>query len=167
MKKFIGILVIFSLIVLAFYNHFSKDTIDVGVNPGDNAHDFQLQTLDGESVALSDYIGKPVIVNFWATWCEPCEREMPEFQRFYEDYEGEVEILAVNVRDLNEQTVQKFVNEYGLTFPILLDSEDVFRYYQVINLPASYFIDENGILIGSHAGELNYEMLEEAKSRFQ
>ena len=113
------------------------------------APDFQLQTLDGQAVSLSDFRGRPVLLNFWATWCGPCRIEMPHFQAVYADpgwRASGLEILAVNVGEPPERA-QAFVDENGLTFPVLLDTEQTTaRAYNLRVFPTSFFIDESGII---------------------
>lgn len=169
MKKIVGILLIVSLVITAFYLHFSEQHIVAGNNPGDSAIDFELLSLDSIPTKLSDYKGKPIILNFWATWCEPCENEMPELERFHNEYKEDVVILGVNItsREINEKSVRNFVNKVDVSFPILLDTEGVFRHYQVLNLPTTYFIDSNGIIQERYAGELTFEMLEQLKGKLK
>ena len=113
------------------------------------APDFTLETLDGESVTLSDLRGQAVLVNFWATWCPPCRAEMPAFQEAYKDYEEQgFVIVAVNatLQD-NPADIAAFIAEYGLSFPVVLDVEgEANRLYQVQSLPTSFFIDKEGVI---------------------
>lgn len=113
------------------------------------APDFSLETLDGERIALSDLRGRPVLLNFWASWCGPCRAEMPAIQRVYERLspEGAV-VLAVNVTAQDSrEAAQAFAGAHALTFPILLDtSGEVARLYQNRALPSSFFIDTQGII---------------------
>lgn len=137
----------------------ANDT-NIGVNVGDVAPDFQLQTLEGEDVKLSDYRGKRVMLNFWATWCPPCRAEMPDMVKFYK--EKDIEILAINLTKAESgiQEVKDFVNEFGVTFPVLLDEElKVATQYQIRPIPTSYMIDSDGIIQYKALGALNYEMM--------
>lgn len=113
------------------------------------APNFTLETLDGESVTLSDWQGKAVLLNFWATWCPPCKAEMPAFQQTYLDYKDEdFVILAVNATQQDSlEAIKAFREENSLTFPILLDNiGDVSSAYQVQSMPTSFFIDKKGII---------------------
>ena len=134
-----------------------------GIEIGKAAPDFELVTLKGESVKLSDYKGKKVILNFWATWCPPCKAEMPHMQRFYdENKENGIEILAVNLTDLNsgKESIESFVKDYGLTFEIPLDQNgDIGRQYQAFTIPTSYLIDSNGIISNKIVGPMDEEMM--------
>ncbi|UCC65766.1 MAG: redoxin domain-containing protein [Anaerolineae bacterium] len=109
------------------------------------APDFTLHTLDGQTVRLSDLRGQAVLVNFWATWCPPCRAEMPAIQQVYDRYRDHgFTVLAVNLQERDAQ-VAAFADQFGLTFPILLDrSGDVFERYRVRALPSTFFIDRSG-----------------------
>ncbi|MCP4141122.1 MAG: TlpA family protein disulfide reductase [Chloroflexi bacterium] len=113
------------------------------------APDFTLETLEGESLQLSDLRGKVVLLNFWATWCPPCRAEMPAFQDAYSDYKDkDFVIVAVNatLQD-SPNDIRGFVDEFGLGFPVLLDTKGkANRLYQVQSLPTSFFIDKEGII---------------------
>jgi len=113
------------------------------------APDFQLTTLDGETIVLSELRGKAVLVNFWASWCPPCRSEMPAMQQVYADLNSnDFVILAVNSTQQDRLTdVDEFVAERNLSFPILLDHDgQVSALYQVHSLPTSFFVDPNGII---------------------
>ena len=129
---------------------------------GEQAPDFLLETPEGELVRLSDFRGKPVIVNFWASWCGPCRSEMPEFQSRYQELEGELVIVAVNVDD-SLKGATSFRDEFGLTFPVVIDrTGEVKDAYGVGNgLPKSYFIDAQGVLRTKVTGEVLPERLNE------
>ena len=113
------------------------------------APDFELVTLDGEMVCLSDLRGKAVLVNFWASWCPPCRSEMPAMQQVYDDY-GPTEFVVLAVNNTHQDRIddaEAFVAEQGLTFPILLDTDgNASEKYQVRSLPTSFFIDPAGII---------------------
>lgn len=134
-----------------------------GVEIGKTAPDFELVTLKGESVKLSDYKGKKVILNFWATWCPPCKAEMPHMQKFYEENkEDGIEILAVNLTDIDsgKESIESFVKDYELTFEIPLDQEgDIGRQYQAFTIPTSYLIDTNGVISNKIVGPMDEEMM--------
>lgn len=113
------------------------------------APDFTLETLEGESVTLSDLRGQVVLVNFWATWCPPCKAEMPAFEQAYQDYadKGFV-LLAVNaIQQDSVPAIDIFKANNGLSFPILLDTDSsISRAYQVQSLPTSFFVDKDGVI---------------------
>lgn len=132
----------------------------VGLNRGNIAPDFELKTLKGETVRLSDFRGEKVMLNFWATWCPPCRAEMPDMQRFYED--TDIVILAVNLTETKteRENVDTFVDEFGLTFPILLDENlDAATLYRIQPIPTSYLINSDGTIHNMAFGALNYELM--------
>ncbi|CAN7204903.1 redoxin domain-containing protein [Rossellomorea sp. LjRoot5] len=149
----------------------AKESMDLsdakqGLTKGDRAPDFTLTTLEGEEVKLSDYKGKKVILNFWATWCPPCKAEMPHMEQYYEKNakKEKVEILAVNLtsQDEGEKAVQEFVDGYELTFPILMDEKgDVGDEYRAFTIPTTYMIDTNGLIQHKIVGPMNEEMMGE------
>lgn len=134
------------------------------VKEGKAAPDFELTTLDGETVKLSDYQGKKVILNFWATWCPPCKAEMPHMQDFYEkNKENGIEILAVNLTNMDkgQAAIEEFVTDYGLTFEIPLDEDGTIgRQYQAFSIPTSYMIDTNGVITKKIVGPMDGAMME-------
>ncbi|WP_455675584.1 TlpA family protein disulfide reductase, partial [Pradoshia sp.] len=126
---------------------------------GAQAVDFTLKDLEGQEVSLSDYKGKKVFLNFWATWCNPCKEEMPEMEKIHQKYE-DVVILAINLD--TDKDIQGFMDEHALTFKALLDVDEVVnKQYQVVSIPTSFFIDEEGIIRKKVQGILDYEMMEE------
>jgi peroxiredoxin len=192
MKNIVIISLLLSLVGWGVYDHYNKNkenetveikmtaegesqltkdeaqmasSTEVGLKQGNLAPNFELKTLDGETIKLSDYKGKKVILNFWASWCPPCKAEMPHMQDFYEEQEsgkGDVEILAVNLRNLekNGKVVRKFVEDYKLTFPILLDTEDVGTQYQAFTIPTSYALDTKGVIQYKIVGPMSKEIME-------
>ncbi|MGP4075997.1 redoxin domain-containing protein [Halobacillus sp. K22] len=131
-----------------------------GLEKGQQAPDFTLQTLEGEKVSLSDYRGKKVMINFWATWCPPCRAEMPDMEKFYQN--EDIVILAVNLTETesSQQEVQQFRDEFNLSFPILLDKNvEVANKYQINPVPTSVFVDEDGKIDSVMLGAMNYDMM--------
>ncbi len=128
---------------------------------GATAPDFTLTNLDGEEVTLSQFRGKPVIVNFWATWCVPCRREMPAFQRAFDAHQTEgLVILALDVKE-DARLVEPFVEELGLTFEILYDSDGAINdLYLVSGLPRTIFIDRQGVIKHIQVGEVQEVVLQ-------
>ncbi len=134
--------------------------VEIGLEEGDLAPDFQLETLAGETVKLSEFQGQRVMLNFWATWCPPCRAEMPDMEKFHQ--EKDITILAVNLTktEATIKDINNFVDEFGLSFPILLDQKiEVANTYQIRPIPTSYMIDSNGIIQYKALGALNYEMM--------
>ncbi|MFJ8530063.1 redoxin domain-containing protein [Bacillus sp. NPDC094106] len=136
-----------------------------GIEVGKIAPDFELSKLDGTTVKLSDLKGKKVILNFWATWCGPCQQEMPDMEAFYKTHKDDVEILAVNYtvseRANGEEKVKQFAEEKGLTFPVLLDKDiSVTTTYKVITIPTSYFVDTKGVIQDKFIGPMTQKEME-------
>jgi len=121
------------------------------------APDFALPDLEGRRIALSDFWGRPVLLNFWATWCPPCRKEMPDLQRFYEQYGDQVVVLGINWAEKPED-VRAFLQRYGVTYPNVLDRQGkAFVLYRLTGLPTSFWIDEEGVLRGVWYGPLKTE----------
>jgi peroxiredoxin len=135
---------------------------------GQPAPDFTLTTLDGSSASLADYRGRVVFLNFWATWCIPCERELPTFKAFMarQSADGAV-VLAVNIGETGEQ-VQPYLDEREISgFPILLDTAfEVTDRYGVGPIPVTFVIDEAGIIRFTKYGEMHSEDLSEYLDTF-
>jgi thiol-disulfide isomerase/thioredoxin len=123
------------------------------------ASDFELETLSGEKIHLADLRGKPVVINFWATWCGPCRIEMPLLQKYYDLYSPDVAVLAINYDEPVEK-VRSYIEELGLSFPILLDPHTkVENLYYVRAFPTTFFLDADGIIRYQHIGALNEAQL--------
>lgn len=128
---------------------------------GSPAPEITLQNLQGETVSLSSMRGRPVLVNFWATWCGPCRVEMPEFQEAYLTHGDDLVILAVNATNQDNGDIAGFVNDLGLTFPILLDEEgEALSAYDVFAMPTSVFINRDGIIVDIFTGPINRAYIE-------
>ncbi|MBE6878252.1 MAG: TlpA family protein disulfide reductase [Ruminococcaceae bacterium] len=127
------------------------------------APDFTVYDIDGNAVNLSDFYGKPLIINFWASWCGPCQMEMPEFQSAYEEYGDEINFVIVDMTDGQRETVEKassFIAENGYTFPVYYDTDmDAAAKYAVYTLPATYFADSEGYLVAHAKSALTAEMM--------
>ncbi len=121
------------------------------------APDFTLTNPDGKKVALKDYRGKLVFLNFWASWCAPCRAEMPAMERLYRELKGQgFEILAVNVKDKRNDALA-LVKELKLTYPILLDPDgEVGLLYGAWGMPATYLIDRNGVVLARMWGPADW-----------
>ena len=118
-----------------------------GTEVGKLAPDFQLPGLDGQMVSLSDFRGKVVLLNFWATWCGPCRAEMPFLQQVHEERSGEgLVILAVNIGE-SQSEVEEFMESLNLSFLTVLDtSQKVARQYNIRGIPTTFFIDKDGVI---------------------
>ncbi|MEC0300186.1 redoxin domain-containing protein [Peribacillus frigoritolerans] len=155
LKKIIASVALLSLITVAIVQAMDneskgndeKDALG-GLRIGAKAPNFSLKTLDGKQVELSDYEGKKVMLNFWATWCPPCKKEMPDMEKYTQQAGDDVVVLAVNIDPEND--VQAFVEDNGITFTIPLDSQSaknpVNERYKILSIPTTYFIDKKGII---------------------
>ncbi|MGE6718919.1 TlpA disulfide reductase family protein [Peribacillus frigoritolerans] len=155
LKKIIASVALLSLITVAIVQAMDneskgndeKDALG-GLEIGAKAPNFSLKTLDGKQVELSDYEGKKVMLNFWATWCPPCKKEMPDMEKYTQQAGDDVVVLAVNIDPEND--VQAFVKDNGITFTIPLDSQSaknpVNERYKILSIPTTYFIDKKGII---------------------
>lgn len=129
------------------------------------APDFTVYDLDGNEVHLSDFIGKSVVLNFWASWCSPCKMEMPDFNEKYLEIGEEVQFLIINMTDGSRETVETasaFIAEQGYSFPVFYDTDqDAAVTYGVYSLPTTYFIDEEGNAIAQATGAIDEETLQQ------
>ncbi|AIF42492.1 peroxiredoxin [Virgibacillus sp. SK37] len=131
-----------------------------GTEIGETAPDFELTTTDEEKVKLSDYRGKKVMLNFWATWCPPCREEIPDMQNFYN--EKEIVILAVNLTqtEAKKQDVVDFMDKHHVSFPVLLDeASEVSNKYRIQPIPTTYMIDTQGKIRFKAYGAMTYEQM--------
>ena len=131
---------------------------------GKLAPDFELDTLDGQTLVLSQLKGKPVLLNFWATWCGPCRYEMPFLQQIDQGWpEEELVLLTINIKESSSQIAQ-FLQSEGLSFTVLLDSQAaVAQQYNVMGIPTTFFIDKEGVIqeikIGSFQSQAEIEAI--------
>ncbi|MCL4302068.1 MAG: TlpA family protein disulfide reductase [Anaerolineae bacterium] len=132
---------------------------------GQSAPDFELKNLAGETIRLSDFKGKPLLLNFWATWCGPCRAEFPDLQSVAVEHKLVIIGINMTTNDTPSQ-VPAFVAEFGVTFPIVLDeTSEVSRAYQVTGLPTSIFIDRDGIVREVRLGAINKAYIEAMLSK--
>ena len=128
------------------------------------APNFTVYDLEGNEVNLTDFFGKPIIVNFWASWCGPCKMEMPDFDAAYTTYKDEIEFLMVNMTDGSRETLEKassFIADSEYTFPVYYDAEySAAITYSVSSLPTTYFINADGELIAHARGAIDADTLQ-------
>ncbi|WP_102345727.1 thiol-disulfide oxidoreductase ResA [Bacillus sp. Marseille-P3661] len=152
------LLILLGALGFTLYTNFFTEKELVGI--GDQAPNFILNDLSGEPIEFDSLRGKGVFLNFWATWCPPCEEEMPYMENMYHQYKDKgVEILAVNVGESN-LAVENFVNRKGLSFPVLMDSNtEVLETYGINPLPTTLLVDKNGEIIDIITGSLTEEAI--------
>jgi thiol-disulfide isomerase/thioredoxin len=121
--------------------------------------DFEFVSLSGESMHLDELKGRPILVNFWATWCAPCKLEMPAIQAYATQYADELVVLPINADD-DPAAIQKFVDDLGLTMPVYVDKGGkVENLFHILGLPTTYFIDQDGNLKIQHVGVMTEAQL--------
>ncbi len=128
------------------------------------APDFTVQDDAGQAVRLSDFSGKPMVVNFWATWCGPCKSELPAFEAAYHAYKDEVGFMMVNLTDGQRETVEAvkaFIDQNGYSFPVYYDTEySASQAYGVYSVPLTVFIDADGTIQNAQIGAMSADVLE-------
>lgn len=140
-------------------SNFNNDNNDVDQNiSGQVAKDFTVIDVDGKEVSLSDFKGKPVVVNFWASWCPPCKVEMPYFNDVYKELGDEVQFMMVNLVDGSRETVdtaKAFIKDNGYEFPVFFDTDqNAAIAYGIYSIPTSIFIDAEGKVVRSITGTM-------------
>lgn len=152
----LGVLLV--ALVFALYSSFVKDPNAVKV--GKTAPNFSLERLDGGELVLSDLRGKGVVLNFWGTWCEPCKAEMPALQKKYETYKDQgLEVVGVNIGE-SPITVEPFIKQYGVGFPIVLDRKSqITKLYRIGPIPTTFFISPEGKVEEIYIGQLNEALI--------
>ena len=128
------------------------------------APDFTVTDGGGNRVSTADLSGKPVILNFWATWCPPCRSELPAFDKLYRQYGNEVSFMMIDLTDGYRETVEgvkKFISENGYTFPVYYDTEEsAAEAYNVSSIPFTVAVGRNGNIVGTHLGAMSEAALE-------
>lgn len=129
------------------------------------AVDFNVTDSDGNTVSLSSQFGKPIVLNFWASWCNPCRREMPDFQEVYEEIGDEAIFMMINLTDGKRETqtkVEDFIDDSGFTFPIYFDKKlEAANAYRIHSIPTTYFIDADGFISSAVSGVVSKKVLKE------
>jgi peroxiredoxin len=130
-------------------NEEAPANLSVDPSVGSLAPDFQLTTLDGENISLTDLQGKNVLINYWATWCPPCLNELTALENIQSKFEGQ-DFVVVTINGIEQDNlgdVQATVQEYGITYPVLLDENETFwDAYRILFLPTSIYINEQGVI---------------------
>ena len=128
------------------------------------APDFHVYDKDGNTVHLSDFFGKPIVLNFWASWCGPCQSEMPDFNEKYAEMGGDVHFVMVNMTDGGRETVETasaFIEKNGYNFPVFFDTTgEAAATYGAYSLPTSFFINAEGHVIAQAVGAIDAATLQ-------
>lgn len=149
----------------------NPEKLPIGLKIGERAPEFTLKDLNGKTISLSDFKGKRVLLNFWASWCPPCRAEMPYMERIYQNYKDDgIAIVAVNMLTTEKRLgdVTRFVENFELTFPIPLDEKgDLHRTFDIMAYPTSYFIDTDGVIRSKMTGSMDEEYMEKELFKLQ
>ncbi|SDL71025.1 TlpA family protein disulfide reductase [Sediminibacillus halophilus] len=181
-KKATAAILLLTLIVIFIYNVTDNGTENEmqqmvnnqasanNLKAGQAAPDLSLESLEAKQINLSDFKGKKVLLNFWATWCGPCKEEIPALEQLKQEYGNEVEILAVNATATELDGIEKvksFKEQANVSFRILLDKESkAVDTYRVLNIPTSYFIGSDGNIKQTVTGPMTYEFMENTLKSF-
>jgi peroxiredoxin len=121
---------------------------------GDKAPDFKLKTIDGEVIRLKDYLGKIVIIDFWATWCAPCRMAIPELVELQNEYEGDLVIIGISLdQPFTRQNLKPFIKSFGINYPVVMGTIEVVEAYgNIRGIPTSFIIDRDGEIVNKFTG---------------
>ncbi len=148
--------------VIAVESQLLETVTNPRLHVGDPAPDFAYTLADGSTHTLRDLRGQKVLINFWATWCAPCEVEMPDLERAAQQLgDTGLVVLAVNHSE-QVDVIERFAQKLGVTFPLIANPDrDIIQGFGVINLPTSYFIDTDGIVSYKHIGLMNFDFIKQ------
>lgn len=125
--------------------------------------DYQLRDMDGNLYRVSDYRGKWLIINFWATWCAPCIKEMPELERFYQENKSSAQVWGVTFEDTDKTKILEYINRLGVTYPILGYGQDPLTGFGTVRvLPTTFIIDTNGLFLHRFEGPITRQDISRA-----
>lgn len=149
----------------------SSEETDSDENAAETAPDFTMTNASGEEVKLSDFFDKPVVLNFWASWCGPCKSEMPHFEDAYQKYGEDINFVIVNLTDGTRETVENasdFIEEQGYTFPLYFDTNtEGAMTYGTYSIPVTYFIGADGVPVAQANGALDAATLQKGLDMIQ
>ena len=168
--KFLKILIILltvAVLAAAFWRFNPSGDASTSNQKNSNAvPNFTVYTMDGEEVQLSDFLGKPIVLNFWASWCGPCKAEMPDIEESYKTYGDQIHFLIVNLTDGGTETVETasaYIASQGYTFPLYYDTAMEAAYaYGISAIPTTFFIGADGALVHQQVGMMDAETLQKA-----
>ncbi|MGE7184796.1 thiol-disulfide oxidoreductase ResA [Peribacillus sp. NPDC006672] len=166
-SRTIILLILGAALVFALYTNFTKDKNE-SLRKGSDAPNFVLTDMEGKEHKLSEYKGKGVFLNFWGTYCKPCEYEMPYMENQYKNFKDKgVEILAVNVGE-SDYAVNNFITKHNLTFPVMIDKgREVENAYRVDILPVTFLVDKKGKVVDIITGALTEESIQKHMERIK
>lgn len=166
------VVIVGSIIAYNFANKNVKPQQNIAENSQENssenpekilAPNFTVYNKNNEKVNLSDYKGKPIVLNFWASWCTPCKIEMPYFDKFYKKHGKDIEVLMVNLNGGGNDTKEKadkFIADGGYSFPVYYDTDSDAAYkYGIISMPTTLFIDKDGYAVIGYRGAITEDIL--------
>lgn len=171
LKTILGIIGLAAILIVAYiaYTALSakydadEDLSGASDNSRMKAVDFVSMDKDGNTVNLSDFFGKPIVLNFWASWCSPCKDEFPDFQNVYDETQDDIRFVMVNLTDGQRETVSKaksFISENGYTLPVYFDiNSDAAYKYSISSIPTTLFIDKEGYVVTGYQGMISEAML--------
>ena len=171
-KKYVLLLILFIVMLgaaLVEYKYLSESIStpqfdNSGEETTDNSQqDFTVTDAQGNYIRLSDYSGKPVVINFWATWCGPCISELPSFDMLYKEYGEDINFLMINMTDSNRDTfntVGKYISENGYSFPVFYDTQaSAAKAFNVYSIPHTVFIRSDGTVEKTYVGAISEETI--------
>jgi thiol-disulfide isomerase/thioredoxin len=165
-RFYILILILFLIVSISSCNR-GKEAEIVFPTIGNIAPELTVKDLNGKTVSLSDYRGKVILLEFWATWCPPCVELIPVLEELYNKYKTKgFVILSIASEDEGEEAVKTFVKEIGLTYPVFIANGDTIRNYGISGIPISFLIDKDGRIVNKHVGytpDIKQELLTEIK----
>ena len=173
--KLLILVLVFAVVILGaskLYNNLSAQMeVGLATAPAETeaqvspAPDFTVYDVDGNAHKLSDFQGKPVILNFWASWCGPCKMEMPDLEKAWQEYGEQIQFMMVDLTDGSQETVEKasaYIEQQGYTFPVFYDTAMEGAYaYGVSGIPVTYFINAQGVCEGYFQGAMTAEVLQQ------
>lgn len=156
----LGLLAI--MVLFAVYQGINKEPVTALTSLGESAPNFAGKTLQDEMLVLSNELEGKTLINFWGSWCEPCKREMPALETAHAHYKDNgFKVISINLGQ-SDLVTEQFVNQYNLTFPVLIDKDgSIKEAYHVGNLPVSFLVNADGVIEKVHEGELTSSTLDE------